>query len=95
MGLALTETQKATVLESLIFLKQKRTGEIKGRTVAGGNKQRGYIDKEDASSPTVATKSVIITAIIDAPEKRDTAIIDVPNTFIQIVVKEKSKRVII
>ena len=34
----LTETQKAAVLESHIFLKQKRTGEIKGRTVAGGNK---------------------------------------------------------
>ena len=30
--------QKNKVLESHIFIKQKRSGEIKGRTVAGGNK---------------------------------------------------------
>ncbi len=72
----MSEKQKATVLESHIFLTQKRTGENKGRTVAGGNKQRDYIEKEDASSPTVATESVLrLTAIIDAMERRDTAII--------------------
>ena len=76
-------------------MKQKRTGEIKGRTVAGGNKQRGYIDKEESSSPTVATESVILTSIIDAEEERETAVIDIPNAFIQTVVEDKSKRVII
>ena len=83
------------MLESHIFLKKKRTGEVKGRAVAGGNKQRGYIDKEDASSPTVAIESVILTSIVDALEERDVAIVDIPNAFIQTVVKEKSKRVII
>ena len=38
-----------------MFLKLKRDGKIKGRTVAGGNKQSDFIRKEDASSPTVAT----------------------------------------
>jgi hypothetical protein len=52
----LTHTQRQTVLESHMFLKEKRDGKIKGRTVAGGNKQRDYISKEDASSPTVATE---------------------------------------
>jgi hypothetical protein len=47
------EDQKKTVLESHMFLKEKRDGKIKGRTVAGGNKQRDFISKEDASSPTV------------------------------------------
>ena len=64
-----------------------------GRTVADGNKQRGYIDKEDASSPTVATESVILTSIIDALEKRDVATVDIPNALIQTVVEEKSQRV--
>jgi hypothetical protein len=41
-----------------MFLKEKRDGSLKGRTVAGGNKQRDYISKEDASSPTVATEAV-------------------------------------
>jgi hypothetical protein len=51
----LSQVQRQTVLESHMFLKQKRDGKIKGRTVVGGNKQRDYISKEDASSPTVAT----------------------------------------
>ena len=91
----LTERQKQTILESHIIMKQKRTGEIKGRTVAGGNKQRGYVDKEESSSPTVATESVILTSIIDAEEGRETAVIDIPNAFIQTVVEDKNKRVII
>jgi hypothetical protein len=33
-----------------MFLKQKRDGKIKGRTVAGGNKQCDYISKEDWKS---------------------------------------------
>ena len=76
-------------------MKKKQSGEIKGRTVAGGNKQRGYIDKEDATSPTVATESVILTSLIDAEEGRDTATVDVPNAFIQTVVEDKKKRVIV
>ena len=51
----LTHTQRQTVMESHIFLKEKRDGAIKGRAVAGGNTHRNYISKEDASSPTVAT----------------------------------------
>ena len=62
----LTRKEKAEVLESRMFLKEKRSGEIKGRTVAGGNKQRDFILKEDASSPTVATDSVILTCIKEA-----------------------------
>ena len=91
----LNERQRSMILESHIFMKMKKTGEIKGRTVAGGNKQRGYIDKEESSSPTVATESVIITAMIDAEEEREVAVIDVPNAFVQTVVEDQAKRVII
>jgi hypothetical protein len=65
----LSDKQRAMVLESHMFMKQKQTGRIKGRTVAGGNKQRGFIDKEDASSPTVATESVVLTSVIDAERR--------------------------
>jgi len=91
----LADQQKKTLLESHIFMKEKRDGTIKGRMVAGGNKQRGYIDKEESSSPTVATESVILTSSIDATEEREVAIIDVPNAFIQTVVEDEKKRVII
>jgi hypothetical protein len=65
-----------------MFLKLKRDGKIKGRTVAGGNKQRDYISKEDASSPTVATESVLLSCIINAEGERDVVVVDIPNVFI-------------
>jgi hypothetical protein len=41
----LSQVQRQTVLESHMFLKQKRDGKIKVRTVAGVDKQRDYISK--------------------------------------------------
>ena len=34
--------------------------------VLGGNVQRDYISKDEASSPTAHTEAVILTAVIDA-----------------------------
>jgi hypothetical protein len=80
---SLTRVQRLMALESQMFLKEKRDGKIKGRTVAGGNKQRDFISKEDASSPTVTTESVLLSCIIDAKENRDVAVSDIPNACIQ------------
>jgi hypothetical protein len=79
----LSHTQHQMVLESHMFLKEKRDGKATARTVAGGNKQPCYICKEDASSPTVATESVLLTCTIDAEEGRDVAVINIPNAFVQ------------
>jgi hypothetical protein len=73
-----------------MLLKQKRDGNIKGRTVDGGNKQRDYISKGSASSPNVTTESVLLSCIIDAEEERDAALVDILNVFVQMrVEKEK------
>ena len=66
-----------------MFLKEKRTGEIKGSGCADGHKQRATLTKEETSSPTVAIESVLISSTIDAHEKRDVATIDVPGAFMQ------------
>ena len=66
-----------------MFLQKKRSGNVKGRLVAGGNVQRDFVSKEDSSSPTAATKSVLLTSVVDASKERDVAIIDLPNAFIQ------------
>jgi hypothetical protein len=79
----LTASQLQIVLESHMFLKEKRDGKVKRRTVAGRNNQRDYISKEGASSPSVATESVLLSCIIDAEEGRDIAVVDIPNAFIQ------------
>ena len=91
----LSSEQKEKICESHIFIKQKKSGEFKGRTVAGGNKQRGYINQEDASSPMVLTESIILISMIDAIEEREVAIMDIPNAFIQTEVTDKNKQVIV
>ncbi len=65
-----------------MFIGQKRTGETEARMVAGENTQRGHVTKEESSSPTVSTKAVLLTWIVDAHKVRDVAVIDIPNAFI-------------
>jgi hypothetical protein len=60
-----------------------------------GNKQRDYISKEHASSPTVTTEAVLLLCIIDAEEGRDVAVIDIPNAFIQTRVEDEGDMAII
>ncbi len=86
---ALSKKQKEQVLESQIFVEQKRDGTIKARKVIGGNKQHDYITKEDVSSPTVMAEAVMLTCMIDAQEERDVAVVDIPNAFVQTVVSEE------
>jgi hypothetical protein len=83
------------VLESHMFLMEKRDGEVKRRTVAGGNKQRDFISEEEASLPTVATESVLLTCIMEAEENRDVAVIDIPNAFIQTRIEDENDMVFI
>jgi hypothetical protein len=83
------------VLESHMFLKEKRDGSLKGRTVAGGNKQRDCISKEDASSPTIATEAILLSCIIDAKEEGDVTVIDIPSAFIQTRVEDEEDMAII
>ena len=56
----LNEQEYDQVLKSHLFLKEKRDEYIKGRMVAGGDKQIGTIDKTDAASPTAGLESVLM-----------------------------------
>ena len=64
----LTTRQKRHAVSSLMFLKEKRDKSVKGRACADGRKQREDEDRPTSSSPTVANKSVMLTAVIDAHE---------------------------
>ena len=75
-------------LESLLFVKQ-RDGNLKERACAGVRKQRAYIPKEDAASPTVSLEAVLLTATIEAEEKRVVAVVDIPNAFVQTKMDDK------
>ena len=79
----LTPEQKKTVLESHVFLKMKRSGKIKAGKVAGGNKQRDFLSKEEVSSPTVSMEAAFMTCITEAEEGQEAVVTDIPNAFIQ------------
>ena len=64
------------------LLKEKRNGDLKGRTCADGSVQRPYVTKEDSSSPTVSTEALMTTFVIDAYEKRVTATADVTGAYL-------------
>ena len=76
-------------LSSLLFLKEKRTGDIKGRACINGAPQRSYIPKEDAASLTVLMESTFITVSIAAHERRVVPCYDVPSAFVNTDVDEE------
>ena len=77
----LTPKQKGSVLESFIFVEQKRSGSDKARLVVNEAQQRGHVNKEKTSSPAAFTESIILTSIVDAKERQDVATVDIPNAF--------------
>ena len=84
----LTREDKAKALSSLLFLKEKQCGKIKGRACINGAPQQVYIPKEEAASPTVSTKSMFITAAIAASEGRYVRCYDVPSAFVNTDIDE-------
>ncbi len=77
----LTQEERSRALNYLMFLKEKRSGKIKGRGCADGRKQRLYKTKEETSAPTVAIESLFLTCTIDAKERRTVATTDIPGAF--------------
>ncbi len=86
--------RRKQILELHVFVKKKRTGQIKARKVAGGNKQRDFVSKENASSPTVATESMLLTSLVDVQENHLVAIVDFPNAFIQTIMENDEDKVV-
>ncbi len=78
----LSQEDKKKALSSLIFLKEKKDGDIKATFYANGNPEREHIAKEEAAAPTVALESVFITSTIDAKESRKVVTIDDPGAFL-------------
>ena len=49
----LSAEQKRRALRVINLIKEKRNGVLKGRTVADGRGQRGYVTREEATSPAL------------------------------------------
>jgi hypothetical protein len=76
-------------LSSLLFLKEKRSRDIKGRACVNDAPQWAYISKDEAASPTVSTESTFITSRIAAKERRKVRCYNVPSAFVNTNVDEE------
>ena len=79
----MTKEMIQQALPYLVVFKRKRDTSVKGRGCADGRRQREYIRKEDATSPTVSLYALILSCIIDAIEGHDMATVDIPGAFLQ------------
>jgi hypothetical protein len=85
---SLDREAKKKALQYLMCLNKKQCGKIKGRGCANGRKQRLYISKQEASSPTVSIESLMISCIINAKQGRNVATVDIPRAFMQVDIDE-------
>ena len=79
----LSREDRRNALTSLMFLTEKRSGEIKARACANGSTQRSHIAKDEATAPTVTSEAIFIQSTIFAHEGRDIATCDIPGAFLQ------------
>ena len=85
------QTEKEKVTDGLSFLVEKYGGDIKARDVDNGKKQQGWMGKDDTLSPTAHTNSLMMTAQVDAHERRFVGACDIPNAFMQTIQPEEDR----
>ena len=78
----LMKKQREKAVASLIFMKEKRTEDIKGRSCADRSNQWGKINKEDAASTMAVTESVLITEVVDEHGGCNVATFDIPGAYL-------------
>ena len=78
----LTDAQKAAALRAVNLIKEKRTGELKGRSCADGRPQRALYDRSQTASPAVALDALLAKLALDAHEARDVASADVTGAYL-------------
>jgi hypothetical protein len=66
----MTRKEKRDALAYLMVIKEKRSGTIKAGGCTDGKKQRLHKTKQETSSPTVRTESLLLSCVIDAKEGR-------------------------
>jgi len=79
----ITSEQRRKYLRAITLVNEKKSGKIKGRTIANGRSQREYVDPADAASPTVSLEGLLLTCVIESKEERDVATADVSGAFLQ------------
>ena len=90
---SLTPLEKNKALRAVNLIKEKRSGDINGRTCVDGSSQRKYLKQDESvASPTASLESLIATLLIDAYEGKDIAVYDVPGAYLQAILAPKRSK---
>jgi hypothetical protein len=79
----LTRKQRKGALRAINLIKEKRDGNLKGRTVADGRPQQSLYDKSKTASPTVSKDALMLSILIDAYETRDVGTANVAGAYLK------------
>ena len=85
---ALSLIEKQEAMRLIMTIKEKKSGDIKGRGCADGSGMRNRIRPQDATSPTVSSEAFAMTCAIDAWEGRVVVTCDVPGAYLHCVMDE-------
>ena len=81
---SITHDMMKMFLAYLMFLKRKKSGQVKARGYADGRPQREYITKLESGSPCVKTHALFLSCIVDAFENRCVVVADIPAAFLSV-----------
>jgi hypothetical protein len=81
--ITLTHEQRKGALRAINLIKEKRDGDLKGRTVADGRPQRSLYNKTETASPTVSKDALMLSILIDAYKNRDVGTADVAGAYLK------------
>ena len=86
----MTKVDWKKVCDAVSSMKEKKTGEVKGRTCADSGIQPAFIAKEDSTS-----QEALSTAVMEAMEERKVRTRDTPNVFTQTHSESEEERIIL
>ena len=91
----LTPEELCAAMEAVSLIKEKRSGVVKGRTCANGSKQKRYLRPDDnIALPTASTEAIIATFMIDAHERRNVGVVDIPGAYLHAEMEHEDGRVV-
>ena len=92
---SLTTEEHKKSCEAVNSMKEKSSGEIKGRTCANGSGQCDCIGKEEATNPAVSMESVLLTAEMEAKQHHKVQTCVTPNAFTQTTLDDIEEQIVL
>ena len=87
----LNKSERKRVMESLLFLTERRDKMIKSQHCANRSTQCTYMEHDKVMSLTVSMEGTLLTTVIEAQEGQDVTTCDIPNALSRLMWKRRTK----